>query len=222
MNVQAGYRRAPAGEIASRGAAAWFRRGAGITVTGAGVSQWDDQSGSGRHLKQTSDTNRPALQADGSVLFDGVDNFLACDAFTLNQPETIYVLAKQVTWTINDLWFDGNAANSGMLQQLTGSPQIRIFAGSSVGNASVSLDTYVAVAAVFNAASSLLQINNGIPITGNAGAANMGGFRLCASPTPANFGNIQAKEVALFAAAHDAGTRFRINRAMGQLGAIAT
>ncbi len=39
--------------------AAWFRAGTGITVTGSGVSQWDDQSGNARHLKQGTDANRP-------------------------------------------------------------------------------------------------------------------------------------------------------------------
>lgn len=45
--------------IRSLAPAAWFRQGAGITVTGSGVSQWDDQSGNGRHLLQGTDAARP-------------------------------------------------------------------------------------------------------------------------------------------------------------------
>jgi hypothetical protein len=66
--------------------AAWFRLGVGITETGQGVSQWDDQSGNGRHLKQGTDGARPSKQSDGSILFNGSDEFLKCDAFTFSQP----------------------------------------------------------------------------------------------------------------------------------------
>lgn len=49
----------------------WCRHNSGITVTGAGVSQWDDASGNGNHLLQGTDTNRP-LQ--GSLESDLVTN----------------------------------------------------------------------------------------------------------------------------------------------------
>ncbi len=48
-----------AGIVSSLGPAAWFRANTGITVTGLGVSQWDDQSGNARHLLQGTDANRP-------------------------------------------------------------------------------------------------------------------------------------------------------------------
>jgi len=114
------------------GMAAWFRYGKGIEFAGAGVSRWADQTGNKRHLLQATDTNRPALQADNSILFDGVDNYLKCAAFTLVQPETVYLLGKQVTWTVSDHFFDGNAAGGGRVTQVTASPQINIDAGAGV------------------------------------------------------------------------------------------
>ena len=60
------------------------------------VSQWDDRSGSTNHLLQVVGTNQPLWTADG-VLFDGVDNFMKCVAFTLVQPEFIYMVVKHVT-----------------------------------------------------------------------------------------------------------------------------
>lgn len=201
--------------------AAWFRYGQGITVTGAGVSQWDDQSGNARHLKQGTDTNRPALQADNSILFDGVDNYLKCDAFTLNQPETVYLLAKQVTWTQTDRIFDGNTVNTGVLYQDVVTPRIYLFAGSAAAaNPDLAVDTYGAVCAIFNGASSLIQVNNGTAITGDAGASNMGGLTLGASGTPDAYGNIQVKEVIVFAAAHDAGQRAAVIAYLRSVGGI--
>src|SRR5690348_15932843 len=160
--------------------AAYFKFNTGITVTGAGVSQWSDQSGNGRHLLQATDTYRPALQADGSILFDGADNYLKCNAFTLNQPETIYLRLKQVTWTTAEYFCDGNATATGaVLQAAAGSPaspQIELRAGGVIGpNSDLAIGSYGVVCAVINGASSVLVVDSGAAVTGNAGASNMGG-----------------------------------------------
>jgi hypothetical protein len=184
----------------------WYRFNSGISAP-AGVDQWDDQSGNARHLKQATPTNRPSKEADGSILFDGIDNFLKADAYTSNQPTTIYFLGKQVTWTGSDRIYDGNVNNSGVLQQFTATPQLRLFAGAVLGNISPALDTYVVISVVINGVSSVLQLNNDAPVEGDAGASNMGGFVLGAGGALADFGNIQAKEIIKFQAAHDAATR---------------
>lgn len=187
--------------------AAWFRFNQGIT--GTAVSQWDDASGNGRHLKQSTGAAQPAKQADGSILFDGSSDFLKCDAFTLNQPYTVYVLFKQVTWTANDRIFDGEATNSSILFQVGTTPSLSLFAGSTVAaNTNLAVDTYGAVASVFNGASSAMQVNATTTTTGNAGAGNMGGFTLGAQGGGGGqWGNIQVKEVAIYSVAHDLATR---------------
>lgn len=201
---------------------AWFQHQVGLTVTGAGVSQWNDASGNGRHLKQGTDTNRPALQTDGSVLFDGSDNFLICDAFTYNQPATIYWLGKQVTWTSGDMLWAGQST-SVFLRQTTSSPNIRPVAGTEtfgLNNGNLALDTYGVVAVVLNGASSLSQVNNGTVISGDAGATNPGGFTLAALSTPGVYGHTQVKEVILFAAAHDAAQRALVNAYLRAVGGL--
>lgn len=216
--------RPPASFTASRGSltpagilalvpAAWFRYGVGITVTGAGVSQWDDQSGNGRHLKQGTDTNRPALQADNTILFDGADNFLVCDAFTLNQPTTVYILFKQVSWTIDDRIYDGNTLNAMGFRQDSATPQINIIAGATGPiSTALAIGVYGVVSAVFNGASSVLQVNNNTPTVGNAGAGNAGGFTLGArgAGAGASASNVQAKEIIIFPVAHDGATRKKV------------
>ena len=188
----------------------WTKYNSGITVTGAGVSQWDDVSGNGNHLKQATDTNRPSEEADGSILFDGVDNFLKADAFTLVQPETVYILFKQITWTSGDRPWDGNVSASTTLFQTGTTPSLSLFAGATLAEVDLTLDTYGIVSSVVNGASSVLQLNNDSPITGNTGANDMGGYTLGARENAASFANIQVKEVLIYSAAHDATTRAQI------------
>lgn len=202
--------------------AAWFRFGQGITSSATLVSQWDDASGNGRHLKQTTDTNKPALQSDNSILFDGSDNYLKCDSFTLNQPETVYVLGKLVSWTANDSLFDGNALNSGRIFMRTATPNQAIKAASSVAdNAELAIGSLGVIVAIFNGAASLLQINNGAPATGDAGSNNMGGFTLGArGDVGSAFGNVQVHEVILYSVAHGAAQRAQNVRYLGRLGGL--
>lgn len=202
------------------GMAAWFRWGVGITSSGGAVSQWNDQSGNARHLIQATGTNQPALQADNSILFDGADNFLQCVAFTLNQPTTIYLLAKQVTSLGNDRFCDGNAANSGSVRQGT-SPNITLHAGIvAATNGNLALDTWGVISAIFNGASSELQVNRTTAATGDAGAGNMGGLTLGASGGEALFGNVQIKELILYASAHSAAQKLQCLTYLAALGAV--
>ena len=196
------------------GMKAWYRKGTGITVTGAGVSKWADQSGNGNDLLQATDTNRPSQEADGSILFDGVDNWLKCNAFTLNQPETIYIFGKHITWTDNDYWFDGNTDDSGILFQNGTSNELKLHADATVNtNTDLPLDVYDAIVVVFNGASSYLQVGTNAAVgPANAGAANMGGFALGekADELGGHVAHIQIKEVAIYNTAHDAATRAKV------------
>lgn len=193
--------------------AAWFVGGVGITSAGGLVSQWADQSGNGRHLKQATGTNQPALQADGTILFDGVDNFMKCDAFTFNQPETIYFLGRQVTWINNSRIWDGDTDNTSSLIGVTASPQLAAFAAAggtpSLTTSDVVVNSYCVISVVYNNTAGVVQVNNLPPATGSIGTTNAGGFTLARSGAGAAgvVSNIQVKEVILFAAAHDAPTR---------------
>lgn len=198
---------------------AWYRYGAGITVTGAGVSQWNDASGNGNHLLQGTDAARPPLQADNSILFDGVAQFLAA-TFTLNQPCTFYMLVKQMSWSASDC-LGGGSVGSVQIFQSVATPGIALFAGSIVGqNGNLAVGSYGALAAVFNGAGSMLQINQTAASAGDAGATNPGGLFLARNLGGANFANIQVKEVIVFTSAHNAATVSQVNAYLQQLGGI--
>jgi len=199
----------------------WTKFNSGITVTGSGVSQWDDVSGNGNHLKQDTDTNRPSKEVDGSILFDGVDNFLASDAFTLPQPVSIYLLSKEVTLTINDIVVCG--ANSGVYVQQIGSPTgLGIRAGSTISaiNTDYSANTYSVFCFVFNDTGSLIQVDDGTVVTGGSGTTALGGIVLGARSTPSLYSNIQVKESIVYSAAHDAETRSQVINYLATVGGL--
>lgn len=193
--------------------AAWFRFNSGITSSGGAVSQWNDASGNARHLFQATGAAQPALQGDGSILFDGTSDFLRCDPFTLNQPATYYLLVKQVTWGSGQGLLDGNAALANLIYMSGASPAVELYAGSAgvANNTGLAVGVYGVIAAVFNTASSLLQINNGTATTGNPGINPASGLTIGArGGSDANYSNIQVKEVVVYAAAHDSTTRAQV------------
>ena len=162
---------------------------------------------------------QPTIASDSSYAFDGIGQYLKCTAFTLNQPETVYILGQQVSWTANDHICDGNTANSGAIAQTNTTPELSLNAGSATAsNTGLAAGVYGVVVAVFNGASSILQVNNTTTATGNAGAGNMGGFTLGATANATQFGNIQVKEVIVFADAHDATTRGRVYSYLKKVG----
>lgn len=168
---------------------------------------------------------KPAqIVKSASLLFDGTNDYLKTAAFTLNQPTTIYLVAKPISWTDSDYLFDGDAENSGVLYQTGSTPAIALYAGSvAASNTNLAVGAYGIVTAAFNGASSLIQINASTATTGNAGAANMDGITLAANANPAafNFSNIQVKELIAFASSHDAGQRATVRNYLAARHAIA-
>lgn len=192
--------------------AAWYRFNVGVTIVGSGVDTWADQSGNARDLRQTTDANRPAHVA-GVITCDGTTSFLLKNfGATLSQPNTIYILGKWVVWS-NRTWFDGGTGGTARHSSfgITSSPTVVMFAGSTVANNSNKVvGTFDATAYVFNGASSLIQVNSTTPTTGNAGAQGLDGFMLCDNFSNSSKGNIAVREIIIYNAAHDQGTRDRV------------
>lgn len=198
-----------------------------ITFDGSNrVSQWRDKSGNLRHLAQATGSKQPLLQigARNNLLFDGADDWMQAPAFTLNQPETVYWVGQQVSWTADDTLIEGNALNSFGLQQdgRASSPRLAPVAGSygPITDA-VTLGTDVVLAVVCNGASSRMQVNAAAATTGDVGAANMGGLIVGATASSLKSANMTVKEILVFAAAHDAATRTRVNAWLGSKWGIA-
>lgn len=155
---------------------------------------------------------KPAqIVKSASLLFDGTDDYMKTAAFTLNQPETVYLVVSQISWTANEYFVDGDAGSSmGILTRAVGggAPDIQLYAGSSLSpHVGPAVGSFGIITAVFNGASSLLQTNATTALTGQAGTTNAGGVTLGAAGSALVPSNIQVKEVLIFPASHDAGQR---------------
>lgn len=179
---------------------AWFDMDESyMTKDGANlVSQWADRSGEDNHLLQAgADSIKPVWSSTG-VLFDGVDDFLKCATFTIVQPEHIYIVLRQKTWTTNDAIFDGDGINQGKLMQKNGTPSMRIYAGAEIpadNTQIITLDTFGIVKVLFNGASSYIQADEITRSTGDAGAVDLDGFTLASTGAGSAFSHIEVKEV---------------------------
>lgn len=193
---------------------AWFDMSSEyITMNGSNqVSQWSDRSVNGNHLLQAgADGIKPTWSATG-LLFDGTDDFLAAD-FALDQPEMVYAVLKQVTWTLSDYIWDGNGQNAGgFLQNSTPSPNVRLNAGTgTTQNSNLTLDTFMVIRALYNGASSGLQINETTKTAGNCGSNDMEGFTLgCRGDRVWAYSNIVVKEVIIRSVADATGDELTI------------
>ena len=168
-----------------------------LTV-GDAVTEWRDKLISGRDLKQTILIKKPIWTAAG-ILFDGINDVLKADAFTYEQPETIYIVFQQLSWTFLERVFDGNSTDTGHLTQRNSSPGLRAGAGSSlVPNSNLALGVFGIATIVLNGINSSLQINRTAKTVGDAGLSDMGGFTLAAYGSAAGgFCNIEVKEIIL-------------------------
>lgn len=180
----------------------WYIAGDLTTITKDGsdfVSRWNDKLGSGHDLIQATGADQPKWFSVNGILFPGVQEFMKTAAFTFNQPEMIYIVFKQITWTSLDRFFDGEVAVSGTFYQVTSSPNVSVFAGTGATlNGSFAINTFSIIRILINGASSKLIINNETPITGELGATNMEGFTLGSQGGGiTRFSNIQVKEIIL-------------------------
>lgn len=198
--------------------AAWYRFRRGLTNQ-SGCSSWADYSGNSRPLLQTTASKMPTLLASGELVFNGTTHTMAA-TFTLNQPATIYIMFRQITWAANAVILDGISAQAQLIQSST-TPQITANAGSALtASSTIGLNAYGIAALVLNGASSVYQAAGGGPsvtTTGNAGSNNLGGITIGSSRSGANFSNIGVRELVVFSAAHDATTRLGVMRYLARL-----
>ena len=136
-----------------------------------------------------------------SLYFDGSNDYMKAAAFSLAQPETVFFVGKQVTWTINDGIYDGNALDTMQLAQSASSPKVSQYAGAEGFRLDFPVKTSGIISAVFNGTSGSIRLDRGTITTQNVGTATPNGFTLGAKGTPTAYGNIVTNEVAIYSAA---------------------
>lgn len=161
------------------------------------MSEWRDFLGSGHDLLQAFGTSQFKWTIDG-VLADGIDNFMQTLAFTFNQPEQIYMVFQAKSWASNDYFIDGGGDNTGFVRQTGTNPETDAYAGAVSSRQDFPLNIFGIIRILFNGASSKYIVNDNIPITGNFGSINAGGFTLGSKGSLiSGFSNIQVKEILL-------------------------
>ncbi len=199
--------------------AAWYRFGAGITQAGGFASAWADQSGLGRDLTQGTGAAQPAVNPDGSLLFNGTAHWMQA-LFTLPQPATVCMLAKPVSWTNADRAWSGGTGSS-RLSQTTATPQIAYAQTTgTTASADATIGNYHSIIVVANDTNNVLRVNNTTEQTGGGGSGALGGITLCATSAGANNGNFEIKEVVIFSEALSLARRAAMATYLASVGGI--
>jgi hypothetical protein len=136
------------------------------------------------------------------LYFDGSNDSLKAAAFALAQPEWVNFVGSQVSWTLNDCFYDGDGVSNRMgLFQAATTPAVRPFAGTTdvaADNSGLAIARRGLISVTFNAASSGSRINNGTSVPGSIGANSGNGFVVGARYDGAQPSNITVNEIGIY------------------------
>lgn len=152
----------------------------GVTIS-TGVSQWNDLSGNGRNYTQGTAANQPtfiasAVNSKPALQFDGVNDSLATGSWSRAQDYSYFLVMKNITWGTNRYTHYANAGATGVYRTAAAAatPRMELVATSAAClNADLAVGSWGVAHAIFNGASSSLQMNNSTAVTGNVGAGNI-------------------------------------------------
>jgi len=181
--------------------------------TGYGyVTTWYDQSGSSRNLVQATFISQPLFYfPTESVKFDGVNDYMKTANFTLNQPETAYLVVKRKKNTATEIFIDGKVEYTGRIYSTINTKlAFNTAYPNKYFSTTLELNRFKSVCAVFNSTSGVIQINNYTEATGDAGTNNMGGITIGCGGSLGGYSNSEFKEVVVRSTADDATLRASI------------
>jgi len=165
------------------------------------------------HIPTTNYSQPAGLHGWPTLLFNGASHYLKVGAFTINQPETIYLLFRLKSAVDDRAFFDGQSAYSVRGYKLTGASTWRFNAGAALDLVTPpAINSWAILGIIINGTDSLITINGLTIAAGDLGANNAGGFTLGAIANGGTPANIQVGEVLLYAAAHNENTRLRTTR----------
>ena len=184
------------------------------------ASAWLNSIGPAPSLAQASGAAQPTINADGSLTFNGIAQYMQM-ATTLVQPTYAIVVAKEISrTTVGNNLIDGASSNTGILQNITNASTMTAYAGSFVTDSTHwSVGTKHIVVAGFNGNSGLIQIDNNAAVTGAIGSGNMGGLTVGSNAIQASttWGNYQVWEIIILSAVPSAAKLAQIQNLLNQI-----
>ncbi len=173
------------------------------------VSSWTDLSNLGHHALQVTPANQPsiissAINGHSAFRFAGGVTQMKATAFTLNQPETLFLVAKMIAYGsggVNDIAWDGDTAGSmtgGSI--ISGTTAVSAGAGMSAA-VSYANGTYDYLTAQYNSSSSFTRIHGTQVASGNTGTNAAAGFTIGGLGNATRGANVEIAEVLVYASA---------------------
>jgi uncharacterized repeat protein (TIGR02059 family) len=178
----------------------WYQKGTGITGS-APITNWADQSGNARDLAEA--TNGPALQGDGTLLFDGSNDRLRIAGGARGTVTTVCMRVKVLGWTSGDRLFDSDSLNVIALFQHTSTPSVKQISqgGANIGPVrSLPVDgAYHNVICIFKAGAYNVRIDGTDNTDAYPSFTTGTGFTLASQGDAAgSYANIQVAELAIY------------------------
>lgn len=208
--------------------AAWYKADAGITLNGATVSAWADQSGVGdsnRNLSQGTAGFQPTFVASDSnlgnrpsLLFTAASSTrLVSGAWSSApaQPLTMYMAMRGGSQS-NQYITDGKAGR-GLIQMIDAGGKAAFYAGSTVSSTISLISTSAILCGVFNGASSSGYVSHysNSDASGNFGTNTFDGITVGCGFNAANFFGGNIAEILVYGAAHSAAQRQTVVQYLG-------
>ena len=206
------------GVVASDGTGGTIVFDADFTAVPEGATSFVESSSNAATVTINTSGATPAqIVAAGqpSLLWNGAAYWMQTGAITIPAPYFIAETQKALSWTSGAVAFDGRTANSFALQQITGSPQVRLHdGGADSTTVSPTLSTYYVVTAGQAAdGAGTLRLNLGTATTATMSATGLGGITECCDGSGTlTFWNGQKKSKLVYAAIPAAADQERLVR----------
>ncbi len=157
------------------GLTSWYDASDSLTpaINGATLTGWNDKGSNLNHCTTVIGTPQYMTGIQNSLpaaYFNGSEMIYGANQADVAQPHTQYLVFKPTGWSTGIMQKVINMYNSSpQINKTASATTIEIYAGATVVGESLSNNVTTMVTAIFNGASSSIQVNGNTPNTGNAG-----------------------------------------------------
>ena len=189
------------------------------------VTTWLDQSGNGNDLTQATADKKPTYKisiVNGKpvVRFDGIDDFLKATAFTLIQPEHVFLVIKVIVGSLSDYYFDGNTQDDMAALQRNVGANFTQFAGGFGVTVTLGTTNFRIVNALYNGATSSVSLDGAADNVADAGSNSADGLSLGGSGVESLHSNFDLKTFLIYDSVLSVSDQGRVERYMAQRSGI--